>query len=55
MRGISRTEVVECKMWVDELIIRDMVERGGKPAIVSTIREGPFGAEIFADTRTTKD
>lgn len=46
VQGISRRQAVECKMWVDELIIKDMINRGGRPANILEVRDSPNGAVI---------
>lgn len=46
VRGISRRQAVECKMWVDELIIRDMIDRAGKPTNILEVRDSPKGAIV---------
>ena len=46
VRGISRRQAVECKMWVDELIIRDMVNRGGRPSNILEVKDSPNGAVV---------
>ena len=46
VRGVSRKQAVECKMWVDELIQKDMIDRGDKPRYISEITESSTGAII---------
>jgi hypothetical protein len=45
VKGINRRQAVECKMWVDELITRDMITRAKKPRNVRVeVTETPHGA-----------
>lgn len=46
VRGISRRQAVECKMWVDELIVSDMVNRGGKSGNILEVKDSPKGAVV---------
>ena len=47
VRGINRQQAVECKMWVDELIMRDMITRAKKPRdVVVKVTETPQGAIV---------
>jgi len=46
--GVSRRKAVECKMWAEELIIRDMLDRTQKrhPPIIHEVYDSPQGAII---------
>ena len=47
VEGINRQQAVECKMWVDELIMRDMIARAKKPRdVVVKVTETPQGAIV---------
>lgn len=46
VKGITRQRAVECKMWADELIISDMIDRAGKPELVIEVSDSPKGAVV---------
>jgi hypothetical protein len=46
VRGISRKQAVECKMWVDELIVKDLISRAEKPTFKVEVTESSSGAVI---------
>ncbi len=46
VRGISRRQAVECNMWVDELIVKDLMSRSEKPKQRIEIKESLNGAVI---------
>ncbi|MCP8323131.1 MAG: hypothetical protein L6N96_03000 [Candidatus Methylarchaceae archaeon HK02M2] len=43
---ITRKQAVECKLWVDELIIKDLINRSEKPRLIAEVRETESGAII---------
>ena len=54
VRGVSRKQAVECKMWVDELIVKDMIDRAEKPRLVDEVQESSSRAIIRPKYRKTE-
>lgn len=59
VRGVSRRKAVECKMWAEELIIMDMLDRTQKrhPAVILEVYDSPQGAIVrpkFTNSRPNK-
>ena len=46
VRPVTRRKAIECRMWADELIIRDMIDRSKKPSITLEIKDSPQGAIV---------
>jgi hypothetical protein len=46
VKPINRQQAVECKMWADEFIIRDFVQRKPKPKIKLEIKESQSGTIV---------
>lgn len=48
VRGVTRRKAVECKMWAEELIIRDMLDRGKEMGErhVLQVNDSPQGATV---------
>ncbi len=44
---LTRRKALECKMWADELIIRDMLDRSKKPDVSLKFEDSPQGAAII--------
>lgn len=48
VRGVTRRKAIECKMWAEELIIRDMLDRSKKPGtpLILEVHDSPQGAVV---------
>ena len=48
VRGITRRKAIECKMWAEELIIMDMLDRTQDitPQVILEVHDSPHGAII---------
>ena len=48
VRGISRRKAIECKMWAEELIFRDLLDRSKKPSppLILEVHDSPQGAVV---------
>lgn len=48
VRRVTRRKAIECKMWADELIIRDMLDRAKKPGtpLILRVHDSPRGAVV---------
>ena len=48
VRGVTRRQAVECKMWADDLINRDILDRSKKPStpLILKVHDSPQGAVV---------
>lgn len=59
VRGVSRRKAIECKMWAEELIIKDMLDRTQKRhlPVILEVHDSPQGAIIrpkFTNSKLNK-
>ena len=59
VRGVSRRKAIECKMWAEELIFRDLLDRSKKPSspLILEVHDSPQGAIIrpkFTNSKPNK-
>jgi len=59
VRGVTRRKAIECKMWAEELIIRDMLDRArsSRPAETFVVHNSPQGAIVtpkFTNSKPNK-